>query len=92
MAGLFSLGGIKVRQVTSRNAPTVINAVFNLRNFWDGRASNIFNECRRAIRATKILADGVIPRHFRRSWSVAGRWERWFACTQAPAGVHPLTA
>ena len=42
-AGAFSLGGLKVRQVTSRNAPSVINAVFNLRNFWDGRASNIFN-------------------------------------------------
>lgn len=41
--GLFSLGGLKVRQVTSRNAPTVINAVFYLRNFWDGRAHNIFN-------------------------------------------------
>jgi len=41
--GSFSLGGLKVRQVTSRNAPTVINAGFNLRNFWDGRASNIFN-------------------------------------------------
>ena len=43
VAGLFTLGGLKVRQVTSRNAPTVINAVFNLRNFWDGRASNVFN-------------------------------------------------
>ena len=42
-AGLFVVGGVKVRQVTSRNAPSVINAVFNLRNFWDGRASNIFN-------------------------------------------------
>jgi cytochrome c peroxidase len=41
--GLFSVGGLRVRQVTSRNAPSVINAVFNLRNFWDGRASNIFN-------------------------------------------------
>lgn len=41
--GPFSLGGLKVRQVTSRNTPSVINAVFNLRNFWDGRASNIFN-------------------------------------------------
>src|SRR4051812_8697954 len=41
--GLFSLGGLKVRQVTSRNTPTVINAVFNLRNFWDGHASNLFN-------------------------------------------------
>src|ERR1041385_2551143 len=30
--GLFSLGGLKVRQVTARNAPSVINAVFYLRN------------------------------------------------------------
>jgi len=42
-AGLFTLGGLKVRQVTSRNTPTVVNAVFYLRNFWDGRASNVFN-------------------------------------------------
>jgi len=41
--GLFTLGGGKVRQVTSRNAPSVINAVFNVRNFWDGRASGLFN-------------------------------------------------
>jgi cytochrome c peroxidase len=38
----FSTGGLNVRQVTIRNTPTVINAVFNFRNFWDGRASNIF--------------------------------------------------
>lgn len=31
------------RQVTGRNAPTVINAAFNYRNFWDGRAENGFN-------------------------------------------------
>jgi cytochrome c peroxidase len=31
------------RQVMSRNAATVIDAVFNLTNFWDGRASQIFN-------------------------------------------------
>jgi len=42
-AGLFLMGSVPVRQVTSRNAPSVINAVFNLRNFWDGRASNVFN-------------------------------------------------
>lgn len=41
--GLFTIGGAKVRQVTSRNAPSVINAVLNHRNFWDGRASNVFN-------------------------------------------------
>jgi len=32
-----------VRRSTPRNAPPVINAVFNYRNFWDGRAENIFN-------------------------------------------------
>jgi cytochrome c peroxidase len=32
-----------VRRVEPRNAPTVINAVFNFDNFWDGRASYIFN-------------------------------------------------
>ncbi len=31
------------RRVEPRNTPTVINAVFNLRNFWDGRANHNFN-------------------------------------------------
>jgi cytochrome c peroxidase len=38
-----ALGGLSTRQVTSRNTPSVINAVFNVRNFWDGRASNVFS-------------------------------------------------
>jgi cytochrome c peroxidase len=42
-SNLFALGGLEVRQVTSRNVPSVINAVFNVRNFWDGRANDIFN-------------------------------------------------
>ncbi|HEY1525086.1 MAG TPA: cytochrome c peroxidase [Candidatus Angelobacter sp.] len=36
-------GTVNVRRSTPRNAPPVINAVFNYRNFWDGRAQNIFN-------------------------------------------------
>ena len=32
-----------LRRVTGRNTPTVINAVFNDRSFWDGRAQNDFN-------------------------------------------------
>jgi cytochrome c peroxidase len=32
-----------VRRVEPRHTPTVINAVFNFRNFWDGRAQNEFN-------------------------------------------------
>jgi cytochrome c peroxidase len=39
----FAVGGINVRQVEPRNTPTVINAIFNYRNFWDGRANNVFN-------------------------------------------------
>lgn len=40
---VFNLNGINTRQVTGRNAPSVINAVFNDRNFWDGRANRFFN-------------------------------------------------
>ncbi len=36
-------GRYNARQVTGRNAPSVVNAVFNYRNFWDGRASPFFN-------------------------------------------------
>ena len=32
-----------VRRAEARNAPTVINAVYNFDTFWDGRASFIFN-------------------------------------------------
>ena len=39
----FEVGGANTRRVQARNSPTVINAVFNHRQFWDGRASNIFN-------------------------------------------------
>jgi cytochrome c peroxidase len=39
----FQVGGVNVRRVEPRNTPTVINAVFNFRNFWDGRAQNDFN-------------------------------------------------
>ena len=37
------MAGYSVRQVEPRNTPTVINAVYNFRNFWDGRANNVFN-------------------------------------------------
>ncbi len=40
---VFNAGGANVQRVTGRNAPSVINAVFNFANFWDGRANNIFN-------------------------------------------------
>jgi len=42
-ASVFHAGGVATRKVEPRNTPTTINAVFNHRNFWDGRANNIFN-------------------------------------------------
>ncbi|MBI2832702.1 MAG: hypothetical protein HYX79_10650 [Chloroflexi bacterium] len=40
---IYNVGGVNVRRVEPRNTPTVINAVFNVDNFWDGRAKNQFN-------------------------------------------------
>ncbi|HMF98485.1 MAG TPA: cytochrome c peroxidase [Vicinamibacterales bacterium] len=40
---VFNVGGVNVRQVTGKNTPSVINAVFNHRNFWNGRAQSEFN-------------------------------------------------
>jgi cytochrome c peroxidase len=42
-ADVFHAGGLAARQVEPRNTPTVINAAFNERQFWDGRANRIFN-------------------------------------------------
>ena len=39
----FKVGDLNTRRVEPRNTPTVINAVFNRRNFWDGRAQESFN-------------------------------------------------
>jgi len=40
---VFNVNGTNTRRVEQRNTPTMINAVFNHRNFWDGRADPIFN-------------------------------------------------
>jgi cytochrome c peroxidase len=40
---LFRVGVTGVRRVMDRNTPTVINAVYSFRQFWDGAANNVFN-------------------------------------------------
>jgi len=40
---VFRVGAVGTRRVEPRNAPTVVNAVFNFRNLWDGAANNVFN-------------------------------------------------
>ena len=39
----FRLNNLNLRRVEPRNTPTVVNAAFNFRNFFDGRAQNDFN-------------------------------------------------
>lgn len=39
----FSVWFTNTRRVEPRNTPSVVNAVFNHRQFWDGRAEAIFN-------------------------------------------------
>lgn len=40
---VFQVNGINVRRIEPRNSPSIFNAVFNFRNFWDGRANHSFN-------------------------------------------------
>lgn len=40
---IYQVDGANARQVTQRNSPTVINAIFHDRLFWDGRANHYFN-------------------------------------------------
>lgn len=40
---VYHVNNVGTRRVEPRNAPTVINSIFNHRNFWDGRANNVFN-------------------------------------------------
>jgi cytochrome c peroxidase len=39
----FAINGINTRRVEPRNTPTMINAMFSNRNFWDSRAQDVFN-------------------------------------------------
>ncbi|HYO80390.1 MAG TPA: cytochrome c peroxidase [Bryobacteraceae bacterium] len=39
----FNVNGVNVRQVPHRSTPSVINAAFNFRQYWDGRAQDVFN-------------------------------------------------
>ena len=42
-SSIFQVDGKLARKVEPRNTPTTINAIFQFRSFWDGRANNHFN-------------------------------------------------
>lgn len=58
----FHTGGKLNRKVEPRQTPTVINAAFNLRQFWDGRANRVFNGVDPFGRRTNLAdrASGVL--------------------------------
>jgi cytochrome c peroxidase len=66
-----NVGGLKVRQATSRNSPSVINAVFNVRNFHDGRASRTFTgltpfgDSDASLNTLRGLGESVVPHRVR---------------------------
>jgi cytochrome c peroxidase len=66
---VFNVGGINTRRNEPRNTPTVINAVFNHRQFWDGRAQATFNGVNpfgvRDPNAKVLRSDGHTP-----TWTV----------------------
>ncbi len=63
---VFSVAGCNVDQATNRNAPTVINSVFFVRSYWDGRADYRFNGVNRHgdldpdARVLKTMPDGSV--------------------------------
>lgn len=40
---VFHVNAINTRRVEPRNTPSMVNGVYNFRNFWDGRANQDFN-------------------------------------------------
>jgi cytochrome c peroxidase len=40
---VFNINGVNIRQTTGKNAPTSEDAALNHRNFWNGRANQVFN-------------------------------------------------
>lgn len=38
----FNINGVNTRRVEPRHTPSFFNSIFNFRNFWDGRANNVF--------------------------------------------------
>lgn len=64
----FLVNGLRARRSPPRNTPTTINAIFQFRTFWDGRANNHFNGAnpfgRRdaSARVLEVQPDGsVVP-------------------------------
>ena len=83
---VFNLDGSNVRQVTGRNAPTTINAVFFDRSFWDGRANRYFNGVNpfgkldpdaRVLKSNMTTTTTTTVTGYKWVWKWSGWWGFW---------------
>ncbi len=80
----LSLGGIDLQETSighgwqkgPRNAPTVLNAVFNLAQFWDGRAADLEEQAKGPVQASVEMASDP-ERAVRTLKSIPGYPERF---------------
>ncbi len=78
---IFSVHGQNLRTVTSRNSPTVINAVFNHRLNWDGSASYYFNGVNKYGKADPDARVYEVEKTYKTTYnyvlSLVGRYYTW---------------
>jgi cytochrome c peroxidase len=62
----FAMHGINVGQTAGRNAQSVINSIYHVRTFWDGRADSVFNGVNhlgardQSAKVLKLQGDGTL--------------------------------
>ncbi len=85
---VFHVGAVNTRQVEPRNTPSVINAVFNLRNFWDGRAQTLFN----GVSPFGKRDSGARVYRNDRTWTLLGGWKEQINAVQATLNDSSLAS
>lgn len=92
----LSLGGVDLMETSighgwqkgPRNAPTVLNAVFNLAQFWDGRAADLEEQAKGPVQASVEMASDP-ARAVQTLRSIPGYRERF--ARAFPGEVEPVT-
>ena len=92
----LSLGGIDLMETSighgwqkgPRNAPTVLNAVYNLAQFWDGRAADLEEQAKGPVQASVEMASD--PERAVETLKSIPEYREWFA-RAFPNDADPVT-
>jgi len=92
----LSLGGIDLMETSighgwqkgPRNAPTVLNAVYNLAQFWDGRAADLEEQAKGPVQASVEMASD--PERAVQTLRSIPEYREWFA-KAFPGEAEPVT-